>query len=65
MKGIFANIIKKAPSPLSFSTIGNDVGISYKTAQEYLEVAKNLFIIDFAYYKEKNINGERKENFSF
>jgi predicted AAA+ superfamily ATPase len=65
MKGILASIIKKAPSPLSFSTIGSDVGISYKTAQEYLEVAKNLFIIDFAYYKEKNIVWRKERKFFF
>jgi len=65
MKGILASIIKKAPSPLSFSRIGSDVGISYKTAQEYLEVAKNLFIIDFAYYKEKNIKWRKERKFFF
>ena len=65
MKGIVSSIFKKAPSPLSFSTIGNEVGVSYKTVQEYAEVAKRLFILDFAHYKEKSIKWRKERKFFF
>jgi predicted AAA+ superfamily ATPase len=65
MKGVISSIFKKAPSPLSFSTIGNEIGISYKTVQEYAEVARRLFIFDSAYYKEKNINWRKERKFFF
>ena len=65
MKGIFSSIFRKAPSPLSFLTIGNDLGISYKTVQDYADVAKRLFIFDLAYYKEKNIKWRKEKKFFF
>jgi predicted AAA+ superfamily ATPase len=65
MKSIVSSILRKAPSPLSFSTIGNEVGVSYKTVQEYAEIAKRLFILDFAYYKEKNIKWRKERKFFF
>jgi predicted AAA+ superfamily ATPase len=65
MKGIISSIFKKAPSPLSFSTIGNELGISYKTVQEYAEIAKRLFILDFAYYKERNVKWRKERKFFF
>ena len=65
MKGIISTIFKKAPSPLSFSTIGNELGVSYKTVQEYVEVAKRLFILDLAYFKEKSIKWRKERKFFF
>ena len=60
-KEIISSILRKAPSPLSFSTIGKDVGISYKTVQHYVETLKNLFIVDMAFYKEGKKIVWRKE----
>ena len=53
--------MRKAPSPLSFSTIGRDIGVSYKTVQEYVETLKNLFVLDAALYREGKRVVWRKE----
>ncbi len=64
-KAIIASILRKAPSPLSFSTIGNDVGISYKTVQEYVEILRNLFVLDIALFKSKEIKWRKERKFFF
>ena len=62
-KAILASIIRKAPSPLSFSTIGSDVGVSYKTAQEYVETFQNLFVLGIALFKERTIKWRKERKF--
>ncbi len=64
-KAILASILRKAPSPLSFNTIGNDVGVSYKTVQDYLEAFQSLFILDTALYKRDEINWRKERKFFF
>ena len=61
VKGVVSSILRKSPSPLSFSTIGRDVGVSYKTVQDYVEVLKNLFVLDYALYREDGRILWRKE----
>jgi predicted AAA+ superfamily ATPase len=56
MKGVISSILIKAPSPLSFSTIGNDIGVSYKTVQEYTEVAKR-----FCLFQRKKCKMEKRK----
>jgi len=65
MKGLLASIFRKTPSPFSFSTLGNDVGVSYKTAESYIDVLKNLFIVDIAFFKEKKINWRKEKKIFF
>jgi len=65
-KEIVPSILNKAPSPLSYLTIGRDIGVSYKTVQSYAEVLKNLFVIDIASYKdEKRIIWRKEKKFFF
>ena len=64
-KEIIGSILRKSPSPLSFSTIGNDIGISYKTVQEYVETFKNLFLMGIALFKEKNVKWRKERKFFF
>ena len=64
-KMIIASILRKAPSPLSFSTIGNDVGVSYKTVQEYVEMFRRLFILDVALFKENKVKWRKERKFFF
>ncbi|MEM3385674.1 MAG: ATP-binding protein [Nitrososphaeria archaeon] len=65
-KGIVSSILRKAPSPLSYSTIANDLGISYKTVQEYTELFKGLFLLDTALFKEnKKIYWKKERKFFF
>ena len=61
MKEVISSVIRKAPSPLSFSTIGRDVGVSYKTVQDYVEILQNLFIMDTAFYSDRKRVVWRKE----
>jgi hypothetical protein len=65
-KEIISSILKKAPSPLSYSTIANELGISYKTVQEYTELFKGLFLIDTALHKQdKKIQWRKERKFFF
>jgi hypothetical protein len=61
MKEVISSILRKAPSPLSLSTIGRDVGVSYKTIQDYTEVLKSFFVMDTAFYKDRKRIVWRKE----
>ena len=51
VRSIVSSIFRKAPSPISYSTIGRDVGVSYKTVQDYIDVLRCLFILGIAYFK--------------
>jgi len=62
IKETFASLVSKLPSPLSYRAIAKDTsGYSYKTIQEYLEFIRDLYILDFAYFKEGNKIRYRKE----
>lgn len=66
VKEIVSSIFRKAPSPISYLTIGRDIGISYKTVQDYIELLRNLFMLDIAYLKEgKRIIWRREKKFYF
>ena len=62
-KAIISTILSKAPSPLSFSSIGNEVGVSYKTVEDYIEIFRRLFILDYALFKEKQIIWRKERKF--
>ena len=65
-KAIISSILEKTPSPLSYSTIGKAVGVSYKTVEDYLDVLRNLFILDLAYYKRgRNIVWRKEKKIFF
>lgn len=62
VREILASIFRKAPSPLSYSTIASDTsGYSYKTVAEYLEVLRGLMILDMASFRENGRVLQRKE----
>ncbi len=66
VKAVISSIMRKSPSPLSFSTVGKDIGVSYKTVQDYVETLKNLFIMDQAFYgDEKRIVWRKERKFFF
>ncbi len=66
VKAIFSSIFEKAPSPLSYSTIGKAIGVSYKTVEDYLDVLKNLYILDLAYFKRgRNIIWRKEKKIFF
>ncbi|HIE41242.1 MAG TPA: ATP-binding protein [Candidatus Aenigmarchaeota archaeon] len=58
---IIYQIILKAPSSLSYNTIGNSIGISHVTVRDYLEVMEDLFLLKIAYHKEKRKINFRKD----
>ncbi len=64
-KEIISSLLRKAPSPISYSTIGRDIGISYKTVQEYVETLRNLFILDVAPCKQHKIMWRKEKKFFF
>ena len=66
VKAITSAIFDKAPSPLSYSTIGRDIGVSYKTVEDYLDVLRNLYILDLAYFKNgRNIIWRKEKKIFF
>ncbi len=58
---IITSLFRKAPSPLSYSSIGSEVGVSYKTVREYLDVLKRLMVVGEAPFKESGTVKWRKE----
>jgi predicted AAA+ superfamily ATPase len=64
-QAIISSILRKAPSPLSFSTIGKDVGVSYKTVQEYIETLQRLFVLSSALFKQNGIKWRKERKFFF
>ena len=66
VRGILSSLMRKAPSPLSYSTIGKDLGISYKTIQDYVEVLRNLYVLEVALFKEdKRVLWRKERKFFF
>ena len=64
--GIMSSVIRKSPSPMSYSSVGNDVGVSYKTARDYLEVLKGLMIIGEApLLKEGKVSWRKERKYFF
>ena len=51
-KAIISSIMRKAPSPLSYSAIAKDIGVSYKTVEDYIQTLRKLFLLEIAYHKE-------------
>jgi len=62
-KAIISTILSKAPSPLSFLSIGKEVGVSYKTVEDYIEIFRRLFILDYALFKEKQTIWRKERKF--
>ena len=61
-KEILSGIMRKAPSPLSFSTIAKGTSaISHKTITPYLESMKSLFFLEMAYFLDGKKANYRKE----
>jgi len=61
-KEIFASLISKLPSALSYRAIASETsGYSYKIVQEYIEFFRNLYILDIAYLKREGLVQHRKE----
>jgi len=58
---VLSSLLRKAPSPLSYSSIGSDVGVSYKTGRDYLEVLRGLMVIGEAPFMEAGAIKWRKE----
>lgn len=50
---VVGSLFRKAPSPVSYSSIGSDVGVSYKTVRDYLEVLKGLMVVGEAPFIER------------
>ncbi|RLE65926.1 MAG: ATP-binding protein [Thermoprotei archaeon] len=64
-KEVIGSIMRKAPSPCSFSTIGRDIGVSYKTVQEYINMLRNIFILDIAMFKKDRVKWRKEKKFFF
>jgi len=58
---IIHSLIKKMPSALSYQSIGNDIGVSYKTVEHYIKTIKYLYFLNIAYWKHNDQISFRKE----
>jgi len=52
VKGIISSLMEKCPSPVSYSTIGREIGVSYKTVQEYIDALRSLYVLEVALFRE-------------
>ena len=50
-KMILSSIIQKAPSPFSYHSVANDLGISVKTVIDYIETLSNMFVLKEVLYR--------------
>ena len=50
-KDILFEIYKKAPSPFSYHSIAKDLGISVNTVRDYIEILKNMFLLNEIKFK--------------
>jgi len=65
-KEVFASLISKIPSSMSYRAIASETsGHSYKIVQEYLEFFKNLYIIGIAYLKTDKVYYRKEKKFFF
>jgi len=65
-KEVFASLIGKIPSSMSYRAIASETsGYSYKIVQEYLEFFKDLYIIGVAYLKSDKIYYRKEKKFFF
>ena len=58
---ILYQLLRKAPSPLGFNTLGNEIGISHATVREYIGTMQDMFILGVAYHKAGKKINFRKE----
>jgi len=62
---IFSSLIEKIPSAMSYQAIARDIGISYKTVEQYLEYFQNMFLVKIVYWREKNVNFRKEKKIFF
>ena len=60
-RGIISSILSKAPSPVSYATIGSDLLISHRTVREYVRVLRGLMVLGSAMLKRRDKVFWRKE----
>ncbi|MFA4662437.1 ATP-binding protein [Pyrococcus kukulkanii] len=64
MRAIIHEILRKAPSALSFSALGKDIGLNHVTAREYAELLEDMFILKIVYHREgSRINFKKEKKF--
>jgi len=49
---IIYQLMLKAPSPVSYKSIGSSIGVSHVTVREYIGLLEDLFLVKVAYYKK-------------
>ncbi|MDK2464971.1 MAG: ATP-binding protein, partial [Candidatus Korarchaeota archaeon] len=47
-RGVISSILRKAPSPVSYASIGSDLSVSHRTVREYVEVLRALMVLGSA-----------------
>ena len=62
---ILASLLTKIPSPLSYYSIAQDVGISHKTVREYIEFFKDSLLLELAYWKSNGVNPRKEKKIFF
>jgi hypothetical protein len=59
---VLASLISKIPSPVSYRAIASETsGYSYKVVQEYLEILRELYVLEFAYLRKGKDVMHRKD----
>ncbi len=65
-RGLVSSILRKAPSPLSYASIGSELSVSHRTVREYLEIFRALMVLDRAMYRRgKKVFWRKESKFFF
>jgi len=58
---VIYSVIKKAPSAVSYSTLGKEVELNHVTTREYLGLLEDLFILGISFWKDKDVNFKKEK----
>ena len=64
-KGILRSLLEKIPSPLSYHSIAQDVGVSHRTVREYLEFLRDSMVLGIAYLRSDRVYLRREKKVFF
>ena len=65
LKRIISAIYEMVPSPFSYNAVGNKIGVSNKTVEDYLKDLKNMMVAEIVFFKEKTVNFRKEKKVFF
>ena len=60
-KRLIKTLLKKAPSAISFFSLGKEAEINHVTTREYMEILEDLFVSKIAFWKNKEVSFRKEK----